>query len=215
VSCWVDCDRYAVSKRYDRLAGLIPAFDRLLFLPKTLRQKGVRALSLKRGDRVLDVGCGTGVNFSALYEAVGADGQIFGVDISPGMLQRAETRLREGGWSNISLHECDAAELVLPTSVDAVLFSFSYNTMSNHRAVLGNVWRQLGLGGRVVIVDARVPPGRWSNLILPFAIWLMKHTLLGNPLIQPWKELEQLTRELNVEAQQFGSYYVCRGVKNA
>jgi ubiquinone/menaquinone biosynthesis C-methylase UbiE len=214
VSCWIDCDRDTVSRRYDRLAGLIPTFDRLLFLPRTLRQKGVEALSLRRGDRVVDVGCGTGVNFSALYEAVGPNGQIFGVDISPGMLRKAESLCSAGGWKNICLYECDAADLVVPAPIDAILFSLSYNTMSNHRDVLSNVWRQLRSGGRIVIVDARVPPGRWSKLILPFAVWLMKHTLLGNPLVQPWKELAQLTTDIDVVARQFGSYYVCRGVKN-
>jgi hypothetical protein len=86
--------------------------------------------------------------------------------------------------------------------------------MSNHRDVLSNVWQQLRLGGRVAIVDARVPPGRWSKLVLPFAIWVMKHTLLGNPLIQPWKELEQLTSDIDVVTHQFGSYYICHGVKS-
>ena len=214
MSCWIDCDPSTVSRRYDRLADLIPAFDRLLFLPKTLRRKGVEALNLRRGDRVLDVGCGTGVNFSALHEAVGPNGQIFGVDISRGMLRKAENLCGAARWSNICLYECDAADLVLPALLDGVLFSLSYNTMSNHRDVLSNVWQQLRLGGRVAIVDARVPPGRWSKLVLPFAIWLMKHTLLGNPLIQPWKELEQLTPDIDVVTHQFGSYYICYGVKS-
>ena len=172
-----------------------------------MRRKGVEALNLRRGDRVLDVGCGTGVNFSALHEAVGPNGQIFGVDVSPGMLRKAENLCGAAGWSNICLYECDAADLVLPALLDGVLFSLSYNTMSNHRDVLSNVWQQLRLGGRIAIVDAR--PGRWSKLVLPFAIWVMKHTLLGNPLIQPWKELEQLTSDIDVVTHQFGSYYIC------
>src|SRR5262245_5975687 len=89
VSCWIDCDRALVSKRYDFLAGLIPVFDRLLFLPPHLRAKGVAALKLGPGDCVLDVGCGPGINFQGLHDAVGPAGRIFGVDISPRMLRKA------------------------------------------------------------------------------------------------------------------------------
>jgi SAM-dependent methyltransferase len=142
VSCWVDCDRALVSKRYDFLAGLIPVFDRLLFLPPDLRRRGVKALKLRPGDCVLDVGCGPGINFQGLHDAVGPTGRIFGVDISPHMLRKATERCRANLWHNLELHECDAADFLAPTPLDAVLFSLSYNTMPNHRDVLCNVWAQ-------------------------------------------------------------------------
>jgi SAM-dependent methyltransferase len=215
VSCWVDCDRALVSGRYDFLAGLIPIFDRVLFLPPHLRAKGVEALKLRLGDCVLDVGCGPGINFKGLHDAVGPKGRIFGVDISHRMLRRATERCRANLWRNIDLHECDAADFLAPIPLDAVLFSLSYNTMPNHRDVLCNVWNQLRPGGRIVIVDARLPPGAFGRLILPFAIWLMKHTMLGNPLIRPWEEIAELTRDVHTDSQRFGSYYVSRGVKPA
>ena len=86
---WVDCDRRTVSERYDRIARLIPFFDRLFFLPGDLRRKAAMRLGLSRGDSVLDIGCGTGVNFPYLREAVGSSGRIYGVDISTGMLRKA------------------------------------------------------------------------------------------------------------------------------
>ena len=215
VSCWVDCDRAVVSKRYDYLAGLIPVFDRLLFLPADLRAKGVAALKPSPGDCVLDVGCGPGTNFRGLSDAVGPTGRIFGVDISPRMLRRAAERCRVNLWKNVELQECDAADFLAPVSLNAVLFSLSYNTMPNHRDVLRNVWRQLRPGGSIVIVDARVPSGRFGRLILPFAIWLMKHTTLGNPLIRPWDELAELTTDLHTSSHRLGSYYMSCGVKPA
>ncbi len=48
---------------------------------------------------------------------------------------------------------------------------------------------------------------------LPFSLWLMKHTMLGNPLIQPWRELAALCDDFQMRKCLFGSYYICRAVK--
>ena len=106
---WADCDRSTVSRRYDRIAEYIPFFDRLFFLPADLRRKAVARLGLSRGDSVLDIGCGTGVNFPYLRAAVGPAGRIYGVDISTGMLRKARQRRDARGWDNIELTESDVA----------------------------------------------------------------------------------------------------------
>jgi ubiquinone/menaquinone biosynthesis C-methylase UbiE len=210
---WADCDRYAVSERYDRIAKLIPFFEWVLFLPRDLRRKAVVRLGLGRGDSVLEIGCGTGRNFPHLREAVGPAGRIHGVDISRGMLRKASDLCEANHWRNIELNECDAAEYVAPEPLDGVLFSLSYNTMPHHYAVLRKAWDQLRPGGSLVIMDAKVPPGPGARLVLPFSLWLMKHTLLGNPLIRPWEELAGITEHFEMSECMFGSYYICRGMK--
>jgi hypothetical protein len=62
-------------------------------------------------------------------------------------------------------------------------------------------------------MDAKVPPGLSGKLVLPFSLWLMKRTMLGNPLIHPWEELAALTDDLEMTERRFMSYYICRGVK--
>jgi len=94
-----------------------------------------------------------------------------------------------------------------------VLFSLSYNTMPHHRAVLRKAWQQLRPGGRLVIMDAKLPPGRAGKLLLPFSLWLMKRTMLGNPLIQPWRELAAITEHFDMNEWLFSSYYICHGMK--
>ena len=210
---WIDCDRYSVSKRYDRIAKFIPVFDRLFFLPKDLRKKAAARLGLSRGESVLEIGCGTGNSFSYLHDAVGSEGQIYAVDISPGMLRKARGRCNANRWRNIELIECDAAKYTAPKPLDGVLFSLSYNTMPHHRSVLRTAWDQLRVGGRLVILDAKLPSGRGGDLVLPFSLWLMKRTMLGNPLIQPWKEVSAITEHVDMCEWLFGSYYICRGVK--
>lgn len=210
---WVDCDRHTVIRRYDRLATFIPFFDRILFLPKDARRKAVGRLGLTAGDHVLDIGCGTGKSLGYLHEAVGPTGRVYGIDISPGMLRQAQKSCDANSWDNVELLRCDAAEFTAPTPLNGVLFSLSYNTMPDHRAVLRRAWDRLVPGGRLVIMDAKVPSGTSSKFVLPFSLWLMKHTMLGNPLIHPWEELAALTENWDMSQRLFNSYYVCCGVK--
>lgn len=168
---------------------------------------------LRDGDSVAEIGCGTGISLPYLADAVGPSGRVYGVDLSPGMLQRAQARCARQGRCNVELYECDVADFIAPAPLDGVLFSLSYNTMPHHRAVLGRAWKALRPGGRLVIMDARLPPGPSAKWLLPFSLWLMKHTMLGNPLIEPWKELAALSDHFAMNKYLFGSYYICGAVK--
>jgi len=212
---WPIVERDLIGQRYNRIAGLIPLFDWALFMPRRLRKRAVDQLSLRRGDLILDVGCGTGRNFRFLREAVGAEGRIYGVDLSDGMLRKARKLCLRKQWTNIVLTKADAADYACPELLDGALFSFSYNTMPYHRSVLLQVWNQLRPGGRLVIVDAKLPNGLLGRLVMPFAIWLMKRTLLGNPFIRPWQHHAALVDDFRMEEFRFGSYYICCGTKPA
>ena len=210
---WVDQDQASIRQRYDRLAKFITFFEWLLFLPAGFRQHAVSRLDLGQGDRVLEIGCGTGRNFPYLSAAVGPTGRVTGVDLSAGMLARSRELCAHNDWHNVELVQCDAAEYSAPQPLDAVLFGLSYNTMPHHLAVLRQAWNQLRPGGRLVIMDAKPPPGLTGRLVLPFSVWLMKRTLLGNPYIRPWEDLARLTDTFEMNEFLFGSYYVCRGIK--
>ncbi|HEY1365082.1 MAG TPA: class I SAM-dependent methyltransferase [Xanthobacteraceae bacterium] len=211
---WVDCDRAVVAARYDRIAGLIDLIDWLLLVPPDLRARAARRLGLNLGDRVLEIGCGTGRNFPYLCEAVGPGGRIYGVDLSSGMLARAQQMCRRRGWANVELKQEDAAFYTAPERLDAVLFGFSYNTMPHHRLVLRQALRQLRPGGRIVIIDGKLPEGFGGRLLLRFSLWLMRLTVLGNPLIKPWEHLAAALDDFAMESFLFGCWYVCWGTKS-
>jgi len=210
---WPICGHDIIGQRYDRIAAFIPIFEWAFFMPSDLRKRAVDQLKLRRGDRVLEVGCGTGRNFPYLRDAVGLEGRIYGVDLSKEMLRRARKLCHRRQWTNVVLIEADAANFVSRELFDGVLFSFSYNVMPHHRSVLRQVWKQLRPGGQLVIVDARLPPGLFGKLIQPFATWLMKHTLLGKPLIRPWQYHAALVDDFHMEDFRFSSYYICCGTK--
>jgi len=202
-----------VARRYDRIAAFIPIFDWIFFLPSHLRDLAAARLAVNSGARVLEIGCGTGRNFPSAQKVVGPTGCIYGVDISTGMLARAHARCKRERWTNVELAQCDAAQYAPPQPIDAILFGLSYNTMPHHREVLQHAWNLLRPGGRIVIMDAKAPPGRMGQLTLPFGSWIMKHTLLGNPFIAPWDHLAALAHDFGMEEFVFGSWYVCWGVK--
>jgi ubiquinone/menaquinone biosynthesis C-methylase UbiE len=210
---WPICNHDLIAQRYDRIAAFIPFFEWALFMPSGLRKRATDQLNLRRGDRVLEVGCGTGRNFRLLRDAVGPEGRIYGVDLSEGMLRRARKLCRRRQWTNVVLIQADAAEYVSQELFDGVFFSFSYNVMPHHRSVLRQVWKQLRPGGRLVIMDARLPPGLFGKLLRPFATWLMRQTLLGNPLIRPWQYHAALVDHFHMEDFRFSSYYICCGTK--
>ncbi|WP_210208167.1 class I SAM-dependent methyltransferase [Rhodoplanes roseus] len=212
---WADYDLDYIRRRYDRIASLIVPFEWLLFMPTAFRRTAVEQIGLAPGERVLEIGCGTGRNLPFLREAVGPSGRVYGVDFSAGMLARARSVVARGGWDNVHLTQSDAADYRSPEPLDAVMFGLSYNTMPHHRAVLARALELLEPGGRIVIMDAKLPPGIGGKLVLPFSIWLMKKTVLGNPYIRPWEHLEPLVDEFRMDEFLFGSYYVCRGIKRA
>jgi demethylmenaquinone methyltransferase/2-methoxy-6-polyprenyl-1,4-benzoquinol methylase len=210
---WVDCDRDLIASRYDRLAPYIRLLEWALWIPTGLRRRAAQALELQSGERVLEIGCGTGRNLRFLREAVGPEGHVYGVDLSVGMLARARALSNRNGWHNVSLIRSEALVYSSPEPLDGVLFSLSYNTMPHHLAVLRHALSQLRPGARLVVMDAKLPTGRFGQAILPFSLWLMRHTFLGNPLIRPWEHVERVTDDFEMRNFLFDSYYICRGRK--
>jgi demethylmenaquinone methyltransferase/2-methoxy-6-polyprenyl-1,4-benzoquinol methylase len=85
------------------------------------RRMGVEALELQPGDTVVEVGCGTGLNFALLQKAIGPDGKIVGIDISENMLDRARSMVRDKDWRNVELVSGSVSEFEFPVSVGGII----------------------------------------------------------------------------------------------
>lgn len=196
-----------IARRYDGLAPVFRAVEWVFLMPPGLRRRAVDALNLKPGDRVLEVGCGSGRNLPLLTRAVGADGAVIGTDISAGMLRRAQAVVRRRDYRNVTLLQEDAAELNLGP-VDAVLFSLSYSVMPNREHALQLAWAALEPASKLVILDA----GSFSPLgrMLEGATRRMSQlTVLGDPAIHPWEELMIHAPKVHTELFFGGTYVIC------
>lgn len=133
------------------------------------RVAGIRLLGLRPGDRVLDIGCGTGLNFPGLQAAVGPSGAVVGIDLSEQMLARARARVRRNGWANVDLVRADAGrctvtELVAGGHFDAALSTFALSIIGDGAGAWRAAMQAVRPGGRVAVVDLALPTGRWSVL---------------------------------------------------
>lgn len=166
------------------------------------RVHAIPALSLREGSRVLDVGCGTGLNFSRLVAAVGTSGQVVGVDRSRHMLEVARRKTAHLPPGNVVLVQADAEELDHVTvglaereaPFDAVLFTYSLSLMPRWEQAWQRATALVRPGGRAAIVDME-PPHGWARLLDPMAraaCWLGGADIVA----RPWTLLERTTHDV-------------------
>ncbi len=201
-------NRSAALRQY-RSRARIYDFELALFEP--VRQRAIVLLGLKSGERVLDVGCGTGLSFTALEGLVGAGGAIVGIEQSPEMLERARARAAENNWHNVTLISASVEEAAIPIAADAALFHFTHDIMRTRNAI-ANVVSHLKPGARVVAAGLKWAPIRAMPLNL--FVWnaALRSTSTLEGLARPWSNLEALVPELEIEQMLGGTVYVASGI---
>jgi ubiquinone/menaquinone biosynthesis C-methylase UbiE len=136
-----------LSKWYDLLAGSSE---------RKFTEVGLQKLNVKNGEKILEIGFGTGHSLLALAQRVGTMGKVYGVDLSEGMLQVASDRVSKSGMSNSAeLHCGDATHLPFPDqSFDAVFMSFVLELFDTPELplVMRECQRVLNQTGRIGIV---------------------------------------------------------------
>ena len=146
-----------MSRWYDVIAGSTE---------KKYRDWGLEKLSAQPGEKILEIGFGTGHCLVSLAKAVGPTGRVIGLDISDGMLAIARDRLQQEGLNDrVDLHLGDAAHLdiIEAGSLDGVFMSFTLELFDNPEIprVLQECHRILKSGGRLAVVSMTktTPPG--------------------------------------------------------
>jgi ubiquinone/menaquinone biosynthesis C-methylase UbiE len=119
----------------------------------TWRKEAVKLLNLKYGDLVVDIGCGTGLNFPLLQEVVGPQGRIIGVDLTDAMLDQARQRVAAHGWKNVELVQSDAAKYEFPIQVHGIISTFALTFVPNCGYVIQSGCKVLAPGRRWVVLD--------------------------------------------------------------
>lgn len=146
-----------------------------------VRVRAIERLDLAAGDRVLDVGCGPGVNFTSLREAVGSSGEVVGIDYSPGMVERARARVGDRGWENVAVRRADATTATLGSGFDAATATLSLSVMPDVDRAVANVHSALPGDGRLAVVDLRPVPSGPARALNPLIRRCLRWVANWNP----------------------------------
>ena len=197
------------AKRYDMTSRLYPVPG---YPQRTQRLRTVQALGLRPGDTVVDMACGTGLNFSLLQEAIGPGGLIVGVDLTDAMLAQARQRVEAHGWSNVSLVQSDAAEFDFPAEVDAIVSTYALTQVPRCGDVIARGAAALSRGGRWAVLDLKVPDGVPRSLARPFGSideWIAR---------RPWEAIRAAMQDTLAHVSWselfFGSAFLAAGSRH-
>lgn len=118
---------------------------------------------IHKGESVLDIGCGGGVDTLIAALLVGPTGRTVGIDIIPEMLERAKKNFRDMPLKGVSFQEASAEDLPFPDkSFDVVISNGAFNLVINKEKALQEVLRLLRPSGRLMMAD-QILTGVLSN----------------------------------------------------
>jgi phosphatidylethanolamine/phosphatidyl-N-methylethanolamine N-methyltransferase len=156
----MEIDRGAIERVYDRYSGFYDrTFGRVF---RHAREDFMRSLPVRRGDRVLEVGVGTGLCLP-LYPS---RCDVTGIDVSSGMLRKAADRVDRLELSHVRLVGMDAGDMSFPdSSFDLVVAAYVVTAVPDHRRLMGEMIRVSRPGGRIVLLNHFTHDSRVVSLV--------------------------------------------------
>jgi ubiquinone/menaquinone biosynthesis C-methylase UbiE len=162
---------------YNRMSNW---YDLFTGSEKRFTEIGLKTLNIMPGERVLEIGFGTGQSLIALAKSTGDSGLVYGIDISEGMLRVAKKRILSAGLlSRVDIRQSDATKLPFEDAYfDAIFISFTLELfdLSEIPLILSECKRVLLDDGRLCVVALQKTESRavriyeWFHHRLPLLV---------------------------------------------
>ncbi len=201
-----------VRNLYDRMADSYDTWltgFRLLGLGRW-RSRLINELKLSTGDTVVDLCCGGGQNFELLQDAIGPDGHIIGIDLSAGMLAKAQAEAVRLGIRDIELIQGDVGDYELSPGIDGVISTFGLEMVPSYPQIIERVNTNLNENGRLGLLGLKYPT-RWPDWLVDLGEALVRRFGATRDYqdFQPWRSVEATMRTISFREYAFGAAYAC------
>ena len=205
----------ARAKHYDLTANLYY----LIGYPEwRYRRQAIAALDVGLGDTVVELGCGTGLNFELLQKKIGPTGRLIGIDLTDAMLEVAHRRVVDKGWRNVELVQNDVLDYDYPADVNGIISTFALSLIPECDLVIKRAAQALAIGGRITLLELQMP-NYWPDWLIGIAMALIRPFTLSDEWLErrPWQTigramLENLT-DVNIENRFFSTTYIISGLQ--
>ncbi len=214
-------DRYTkVAPRYDRVTSI---WAKVAFFPiDRYRRQAVAAMNVDEGDTVLEIGCGTGLNFAYIQDRIGPGGRLIALDYTPAMIAQATRKVDENGWRTVEFVQGDAAEVegLVTGPLDGAISTACLCIVPGWERAIAGAAALLRPGGRLAVLDfATMKPGGPLRLASPLVDWWTKHYGFADPAVdftevRPWKAtMEKYLTRVSYREMFLGTMFECCGEK--
>jgi ubiquinone/menaquinone biosynthesis C-methylase UbiE len=195
--------------RYDWSANL---YYLIGFREQAYRRRAVALLDAAPGDAIVEIGCGTGLNFPLLERAVGPNGRIVGVDLTDAMLAQARRRVARHGWTNVDLIQAEAARFDFPPNLGGVISTFAITLVPEYDEVIRRAVSALAPGRRIVILDFKLPE-RAPDWLVDLGVWIMRPFAVTRDLAvrHPWESVQRYAFRPSMSECYWGFAYIAAG----
>jgi len=206
-----------LSKYYDRFSKVYDFLSPKIYYHNA-RKEAIKELRLTKQKVVLNVPVGTGQNFEYFQQYLHNSGLIVGVDLSQGMLDRAQEKIGKNKWENICLIRHDVESLNFKVLVenttlqdfqgfDSILCDLGLSCFPNWKEAIDNLVTLLACNGRIVIMDWYVEK---PSLRRSFVNWIGKGEV-SRPI---WQYLETKVDDFQVKSSyNRGGVFIASGTK--
>lgn len=159
------------------------------------RVEVVESLKLQPGDRIADIGTGTGLYVQPFAKAVGEEGWVYAIDIAPKFVERIRTIAEVKGLKNVTPVLGSGDDIRLPPgTIDAGFICDVYHHFEYPDSTLTSIFRAIKPGGQLVVIDFERIPGVSRE-------WILGHVRAGKSDFR--KEIEgvgfEFVEEVKIE----------------